>query len=101
MLCKSALIELDEQLLVLQSLEDQLQMINMIFHSFTKDKDVIHKYQDKLPHIHCKNRIHEALKSCRGIAQPKWHDSKLEVSMVSLKCCLCFILRNHSNLMEP
>jgi hypothetical protein len=100
LLSKCTLTELRIQLIVKQDLKDNPYVFNVILQCLTKNQDVIHKNQDKFPHTLAKYCIHETLKRSRCISEPKWHHSKLKMTMVCFKGSLGFIYRNHLNLMK-
>jgi hypothetical protein len=62
LLSKCAFAELNKAFVLLQGLEYYLQVLNMIFQGFGKDKDIIHENQHKSPHVFSKTCIHQALK---------------------------------------
>ena len=45
------------------------------------------------------NVVHQGLKSCQCVGQSKWHDQKLEVSLMSAEWGLFNVVRVHANLM--
>jgi hypothetical protein len=61
LLSKCALAELDEELVVKQSLKNQLKMSYMILKSFTINQYIIHEDQHKFPYVLAKDSIHKTL----------------------------------------
>jgi hypothetical protein len=88
---KVAFAELDEELVVKESLKNQLTMSNVIIKCFTIDQYIIHEYQHKFSLVLAKCSIHKTLKGGRGISKFKGHDSKLKMSMMCLECSVEFI----------
>jgi hypothetical protein len=100
LLSKCTLVELDEQLIIQQCLKDKSEMLHMLIQSLTEYEYIIHKDQNKFPHILPKDCIHKTLESGWGISEAKGHYSELKMSMVCFKGCLSFISNDHSDLMK-
>ena len=60
---------------------------------------VIKENQHKPTQVIAKNFIHEALKSGRGVGEPKGHDQKFKVAVVSPESSFLYVAWVHSDLM--
>lgn len=79
-----------------EQLQGEPQVLLMFLQVSAEDKNIIEKYDDKLTNVSPEYSVHETMKSCRGVAQAKWHHSEVVVPVVSFEGCLLFILLAHT-----
>ena len=76
-------------------------MLFMFMHVFGEYENVINVYQDTFIQQFEEQRVHDPLKRGRGVTKPKWHDSKLKLSIPGYKRGFLCITWVHGDLMVP
>jgi len=74
-------------------------MPQMVLPHPTINKEVIKEHQQELPQLLVEDVIHARLKSGRCIGQPKWHDQKIIVPIMTPESGLVYILLSDPDLM--
>ena len=66
-----------------KSLQRDTNMLQMFFLHLREDQDVIQIDKDERIQLLRKHFVHQVLKGCRSVREPKWHHQKFE--MVSMR----------------
>jgi hypothetical protein len=74
---KSALAELGIELMVLKSLQNNSEMLRMLFFTLGIDQDVINKDHDKLVQLRHEHGVHQVHEMCMRIGESKKHNQIL------------------------
>jgi sirohydrochlorin ferrochelatase len=71
---KSTLAELGIELMVMKSLQNNSEMLHMLFFTLGIDQDVISEDHDKLVQLRHEHGVHQVYEMCRSIGESKWHN---------------------------
>jgi hypothetical protein len=74
---ESTLAELDIELMVSKSLQNNSEMLLMLFFTLGIDQDVINEDHDKLVQLRHEHIVHQVHEMCRSIGESKWHNKIL------------------------
>jgi hypothetical protein len=74
---KSTLAEFGIELMVPESLQNNSEMLRMLFFILEIDQDVINKDHDKLVQLQREYGVHQVYEMCRSIGEPKRHNQIL------------------------
>jgi hypothetical protein len=68
---ESTLTELGIELMVTKSLQNNVEILHMLFFTLGIDQDVINDDHDKLVQLRHEYRVHQVHEMCRSIGEPK------------------------------
>jgi hypothetical protein len=74
---ESTLAELGIELMVLKSLQNNVEMPRLLFFIIGVDQDVVNEDHDKLVQLRHEYGVHQVHKMCRSIGESKWHNQIL------------------------
>jgi hypothetical protein len=74
---ESTLAELDIELMVTKSLQNNSEMLRMLFFTLGIDQDVINEDHDKLLQLRHEYGVHQVYEMCRSIGESKRHNQIL------------------------
>jgi hypothetical protein len=74
---KSTLAELDIELMVLKSLQNNSEMLCMLLFTLGVDQDVVNEDHDKLVQLRHEHRVHLVHEMCRSVGESKRHNQIL------------------------
>jgi hypothetical protein len=96
---KLAFGEFGVQVVVSQSLKNNMKMFCMIFRIFRVDQDVINKdHYEFIKFLH-EYRVHEIHEICWSIGKTKRHDQIFIMSISGGKCCFWNVIQSDLDLM--
>jgi hypothetical protein len=65
------------ELMVTKSLQNNVEMLCMLFFTLGIDQDIINEYHDKLIQLQHEYGVHQVQEMCRNIGESKWHNQIL------------------------
>jgi hypothetical protein len=68
---ESTLVELDIELMVSKSLQNNLEMLHMLLFTLGIDQDVINEDHNKLVQLQHEHGVHQVHEMCRSIGESK------------------------------
>jgi hypothetical protein len=71
---ESTLAELDIELMVSKSLQNNSEMLRILFFTLGIDQDVINEDHDKLVQLRHEHGVHQIHEMCRSIGESKRHN---------------------------
>ena len=86
-----ALLGLNKEPVLQQSLEDQADVSSMFLRGPGKNKDIIKVHYNKQVKVVPQNVIYQGLEDGRGVLQPERHDEVFKVPQVGVKSRLPFV----------
>jgi hypothetical protein len=96
---ESTLAELGIELMVSKSLQNNSEMLRMLFFTLGIDQDVINEYHDKLVQLRHEHRVHQVHEMCRSIGESKRHNQILVQPVPGREGSLRDIFRTDHDLM--
>jgi hypothetical protein len=93
------LAELGIELMVTKSLQNNSNVLLMLFFILGVDQDIVNEYHDKLVQFWHEYRVHQIHKMCRSIGEFKRHNQILIQPIPGAECSLRSIFRTDLNLM--
>ena len=97
-LCKGALRQLENKIVVKEYLKSKFQMFQMVRERRAVNQDIVEEDDDKAAEVGPENEIHSSLKGRRGIAKPERHHFELKVAVMCPKSCLRNVAGMHAYL---
>ena len=70
--------------MLLNDIKDLVEMHQVFFKCFTVNQDIIDKDQHPISEQRLKNCVHEGLKRCGGVGEPKGPDPEFPMPLVSV-----------------
>jgi hypothetical protein len=74
---KNTLFEFGIEFMVSKSLQNNLEMLRMLFFTLEIDQDVVNEDHDKLIQLWHEYKVHQVHEMCRGIGESKRHNQIL------------------------
>jgi hypothetical protein len=74
---ESTLAELGIELMVSESLQNNIEMLRMLLFTFGIDQDVVNEDHDKLVQLRHEDGLHQVHEMCRSIGESKRHNQIL------------------------
>jgi hypothetical protein len=96
---ESTLAELGIELMVSKSLQNNSEMLRMIFFTLGIDQDVINEDCDKLVQLQHEYGVHQVHEICRRIGESKRHNQKLIQPVPGGECSLRNVFQTDIDLM--
>jgi hypothetical protein len=96
---ESTLTELGIELMVSKSLQDNSEMLHMLFFTLGIDQDVINEDHDKLVQLWHEHGVHQVHEMCRSIGESKRHNQILVQPVPGGEGSLTDIFRTDLDLM--
>ena len=98
---KVALLPVKGQILLLAACEDQLQVLKTLVERIFVNREIVHEdFEESFGHIG-EDAEHAALKTSRGVAQPKRHATIRKYAEQTRGCSFLLIFRSDWNLVVP
>jgi hypothetical protein len=96
---ENTLAELDKELTVSESLQNNSEMLRMLFFILGIDQDVINEEHDKFVQLWHEYEVHQVYEMCRSIDESKRHNQILVQPVPGGDDSLRDIFRMHFDLM--
>jgi hypothetical protein len=96
---ESTLVELGIELMVSKSLQNNSEMLHMLFFTLGIDQDVINEDHDKLVQLWHEHRVHQVHEMRMSISESKQHNQILVQPVPGRECSLRNIFRTDLDLM--
>jgi hypothetical protein len=93
------LAELGIELMVSKSLQNNSEMLCMLFFTLGIDQDVVNKDHDKIVQLQHEHGVHQVHEMCRNIGEFKRHNQILVQPVPGRECSLRDIFRMDLDLM--
>ena len=91
-------MKLPVQLYFPELLQCSPKVLPMLVKIATENQNVLQIRCNESSYIINEDLVHQPLKTCRCVAQPKKHDEKLKVTAISMESCLLYQCLLHLNL---
>jgi hypothetical protein len=99
LLPESTLAELGIKLMVSKSLQNNSEMLHMLFFTLRMDQDVINEDHEKLVQLRREHGVHQVHEMCRSIGESKWQNQILIQPVPGRESSLRDIFQTNLDLM--